>query len=538
MSEFEDRNRYLDTEHLQDDLGDRSLKGGLFQTIAQGAKSLVDLASTLVLARLLMPEDFGVLGMVIAVTGFLAMFKDMGLTMATVQREDIEHPQVNTLFWVNVGVSIVLMLLTIGLAPVLSWFYDDPRLVPITLILAGTFLFNGLTVQHDAILRRQMRFGIVAWIETLAVAISVVVAIVMATMDFGYWSLVAKQVVTTFVAMAGVWIACGWRPTRPTWADKAGELVAFGGNLTGHSVLNYFSAHLDDVLIGRFFGASPLGLFQKAHDVMRLPLSQINAPIGSVAVPMLSRIHGNDERYKHTYLRVLEKIMMLTMPLGALMIGTSDWIIPAVLGDKWVDASIIFAALGIGMFTKPVSNTTGWLFISQDRTDEMMRWGFVGSTLSVASFVAGLAVGLHYASEFAGLPFGVLCVAAFYSVSGVFVRTPILLWWVGRDGPIQARDIYKRSIPFIVSAFTVGAALYAFRLLVDIENVFIGIGIALLLTIVTTLLTLIIFPGGRAAMGDVKTLAKKLKSEAGEDDEDERGPSDATPRPDGDTEDD
>jgi PST family polysaccharide transporter len=304
-------------------------------------------------------------------------------------------------------------------------------------------------------------------------------------------------------------------------------------------VLNYFSAHLDDVLIGRFFGASPLGLFQKAHDVMRLPLSQINAPIGSVAVPMLSRLNGEDERYKRTYLRVLEKIVMITMPLGALMIGTSDWIIPAVLGDKWHEASIIFAALGIGMFTKPVSNTTGWLFISQDRTDEMMRWGLVGSTLSVASFVAGLAVGLHYASEFVGLPFGVLCVAGFYSVSGVFVRTPILLWWVGRDGPVQARDIYKRCIPFIVTVFTVGGVLFGLRQLTSFEYEWLGIAAALGVTVVTTVLTLLVFPGGRAAMFDVKTLAEKLKREADDDsdevDSDEDG--DVESGEDGETED-
>src|SRR5690554_1417054 len=132
----EKQQKYLDTAHLQDGLESRTVKGGALTAVAQVAISLLNIGATLVLARLLLPKDFGLFGMVIVITGFLDMFKDMGLSMATVQREDISHAQVSMLFWINAGISTALTAITLALAPLVAWFYDDPRLLPVTLALA------------------------------------------------------------------------------------------------------------------------------------------------------------------------------------------------------------------------------------------------------------------------------------------------------------------------------------------------------------------------------------------------------------------
>jgi PST family polysaccharide transporter len=498
---------YLDTEHLKDDLGERGVKGGVIQSIAQAGKSVVEIVSILALARLLTPEDFGLLGMVVSVTGFLAMFKDLGLSMATIQREELTHRQVSALFWINLGLSVTLMAIIAGLAPVLAWFYQEPRLLEITLVFAGTFLFSGLAVQHMAILKRQMRFEAVAGIEVTALIVSVSTAIGMAVYfnhadmsELGYWALVTKTILSNVLTAAGVWLLCGWRPGGPAWDEQIKELVTFGGNLTGHSVLNYLSANFDDILIGRYFGARPLGFFRKAHEILRIPLRQINSPIGSVAVPMMSRLVDDPEKYRRTYLRILEKTILLTMPLGVVMIATAEWIIFLVLGEQWLDAGPIFIALGIGLFYKPISNTTGWLFISQDRTHHMMRWGAMGSAMSITSFIVGL-------------PWGPIGVAAAYSVSGAVIRAPILLWYVCREGPVRTLDIYKRCFPFAFGAGTVGVALYAFRRWSGIEHPVYGLLLALAITVVVYLVSLAILPSGRRALADVKTMVKMLRKE-------------------------
>ncbi|MFU8804043.1 MAG: oligosaccharide flippase family protein, partial [Bradymonadaceae bacterium] len=147
-----DENGHFDTAHLDEDIAGHTVRGGALTAAAQVFKSILEIGSTLILARILAPADFGLIGMVIAVTGFIALFKDLGQSMATIQRRDITHEQISTLFWINVLLSVVILVLTVAISPILAWFYDEPRLIWITIGLAGAFIFSGLTVQHDALL--------------------------------------------------------------------------------------------------------------------------------------------------------------------------------------------------------------------------------------------------------------------------------------------------------------------------------------------------------------------------------------------------
>jgi O-antigen/teichoic acid export membrane protein len=160
--------KHLGTDHLLSDLKGRTISGAFITVAAQGAQFVLSLTSIMVLARLLTPKDFGLFAMVTTVMGYLRVFKDAGLSTATVQREGITHAQVSNLFWINVVMSGAIGLILATCAPVVAWFYREPRLVPITLILSSTFLLSGLTIQHTALLNRQMRFKAVAFIEVNA----------------------------------------------------------------------------------------------------------------------------------------------------------------------------------------------------------------------------------------------------------------------------------------------------------------------------------------------------------------------------------
>ncbi|MBA2665305.1 MAG: lipopolysaccharide biosynthesis protein [Bradymonadaceae bacterium] len=494
-----DNSEYFTTEHLDEDIGRRTVQGGAITAVAQVVKSLVEIGATIALARLLMPQDFGLVGMVVAVTGFLAMFKDLGLSMATIQRARIDHAQVSTLFWINLAFSVLIMVVTVALAPVIAWFFDEPRLIWITVGLAGAFVFSGLTVQHDALLRRQMRFGAIALVEVAALVLSLALAVWLAVDGWGYWALVARQVLAAGVAALGVWLACSWRPGL--WSRQADvrSMLGFGGNLTGFNFVNYFARNLDDILIGRFYGAAPLGLYQKAYEVLMIPLKQINNPVSSVAIPALSRLRDDAPRYRAAYLRILEKVLLLTMPLGAYLVMTADWLVLVVLGEQWIEAGRIFAVLGVLAFSQPLGNSAGWLFITQDRTREMLYWGLVGSALAALSFVAGL-------------PWGALGVAAAYAISGLLVRTPILLWYVGRRGPVSALDIYRTAAPYFATAAGVVGALVGLRHLCQGVEPLAGLVASLLVTIVVTLAVLGCIPSGRRALVDSVMLARKVTS--------------------------
>ena len=496
-SEPQNSEQYFKTDHLKADLKGRTVRGGAVTVVSQIAKQLLGIGSTIVLARLLTPGDYGLIAMVTVVTGFVAIFKDMGLSMATVQKPEVNQEQISTLFWINVAMGVAIFILTVSLAPFVSWYYGEPRLTVITISLAVGFIFGGLTVQHQALLNRQMHFKQLAIIEIGSIGLGIAVGIGSALFGIGYWALVFMTLASALTTAVGTWVMCSWKPDRPKHIGEVRSMLSFGGNLTGFNIVNFFARNLDNILIGRLFGAHQLGIYSKAYNLLLLPLKQINGPIAAVAVPAMSRLADSPQRYRQVYLRILEKIAILTMPAVTLMIVTSDWLVLLVLGPQWAEASRIFSFLGIVGLVQPISNTTGWLFITQDRTRHMFKWGIISSIISIGSIIAGL-------------PWGTVGVAASYSIIGLCFLTPILYWYVGREGPIRMKDFYVTMAPAACASSCVFVVLLAFRQGVQISNPLAGLCISLAMTVLIALLVLIILPAGRRALSDFGALLPLL----------------------------
>ncbi len=485
------------TTHLRKNLKQRSIRGGAITITAQAVKFLLTLASNIWLARLLTPEDTGLVTKVMAIVGFMTLFKDLGLSMATVQRAEINHEQVSTVFWVNIVFSLLTSAVTAVLAPLIAQFYQDQRLVPITLTLAAGILVGGIGTQHAALLQRKMKYAKLATCEILAQFMGVSIAIIAAWEGAGYWALVLYPLVTATVSSLSVIVSCGWLPGRPRWAQGANEMLKFGGNLTGFSLINYMARNIDNILIGKYIGTAQLGLYAKAYQLLVLPLNQINEPIRSVAVPLLSQLLDSPEQYRRTYIKILQKLMLLTMPLVIYMIATADWLIVILLGEQWQQAAPIFVCLGFAGLLQPIASSTGWLFISQGQTDRMLRWGVLNTILTVSSFCFGL-------------PFGAIGVAASYSIVGMCITNPLLFWYVGRHGPIKTKDFYIAGSPILIAAATTAVFLIFFRYFWHLESMLMSCIVAGLIVIIGFLGSLMTFPSGRNIMRDTRDFTKVL----------------------------
>jgi O-antigen/teichoic acid export membrane protein len=497
---IDDENRHFRTDHLQGDLAGRSTRGGAVTLSAQAFKFILSTVATIVLARLLTPEDYGLIGMVAILINFVGMFQYMGLSTATVKWSDLNHQQVSTLFWINMALSTAIMLITVASGPLLAWFYKEPRLIGIAAGYAMTILFAGLAIQHEAILTRQMRFAAIVIVEIVALLIGSVSAIVAAWRGMGYWALVVNQLVMTLVTVIGVWGVCSWRPGLPTRGIGVWSMLSYGGNLTGFNVMTFFSRNLDNALIGKFWGPYQLGVYSRAYQMLLMPMQQINAPLAAVAIPALSRLADSPERYRAAYLKILEKIVMVTMPLAAIMIVTSDWMVILLLGPQWRETGRIFMLLGIAAMIQPVTKTSWWLFSTQGRTRELFHWGLLGGAIAIVSIVAGL-------------PWGAPGVAASYAVADLCVATPLLFWYVGRRGPVRTVDFYRTIAPVSASSVCSLATLFLCRTwLSDVDSLVARLGIALGITVVVSLLVLSVLPTGRLAMRNLKeTLLVLLK---------------------------
>ena len=489
--------RFFETDHLVEDLKGRSVRGGVASMAAQGGKLVLQVGSTMVLARMLTPDDYGIFGMALVVTGLLGLFNDLGLSMATIQRKEITHEQVSTLFWVNAGLGLLIALLAVALAPAVAWFFDDPRITPVIAALAFAFLLGGLAVQHQALLRRQMRFGRIALLETASLAVGITVGIGCAWRGFGYWSLVGMQLATVVTTVVFSWTLCRWVPGRPRRGAEVRSLVGFGAHMMGFNTVNYLGKSVDNLLLGWRWGAASVGFYSNARRLMQLPVTQLNTPVTQVAVPALSRIADQPARYRAAYLRFVDKILLVALPGVAFLIASSDWLVAVLLGPQWGESARIFAILGAAALVEPLMSTAGWLFISQGRGRELMHLGITDACVRF-----GLVA--------AALPWGATGVAVAVAAR-LLVISPLICLLAGRHSPVAAKDIVRPAIAPAAVAVAVFAAVALLRPALDGAAAWLALGLSFTLAAVVTLLGLLFFRSTRRALTDVRDSILELR---------------------------
>ncbi|OHB69472.1 MAG: hypothetical protein A2V70_04235 [Planctomycetes bacterium RBG_13_63_9] len=442
--------RYLGTDHLRHNLVQRSVRGGLAILLSQHAKALIDLAAQLALARILAPSDFGLVAMVLVVTRFAALFVDLGLSTATIQRETLTGEQISALFWVNVLVGGALAVLLVAIAPVVAWLYGEPRLIGILAVSASAMIFAALTVQHQALLQRQMQFTILAIIGVVAVTLAAVVAVALALRGAGYWSLVVMHLTYSATMAVGVWTTCAW---RPRWVPKLSgvrSMLAFGGNLTGFDLVDYAARNVDRVLVGGFWGAQWVGLYAQAVELYNSPIKQINAPVAQVTVPALSRLQNDPGAFRRYYLKSLSSVLVLATPITALLLVLAPEFIAVFLGPKWLEAAPILRCLAVCGLVQPILNTTQWLFRAMGRARQLLRWGLCAA---VASSIALLI----------GLPLGVRTMALCYTVCTLLLTVPCVRYAI-RATSVTSWDVWKTSARPLASALLAACPAVALKL--------------------------------------------------------------------------
>lgn len=428
MTALRDDDPHFRVDELREDLRGRTVRGGAVTVAAQAARYLLYLAGTMVLARLLTPADFGLVAMVMSVVGFLLVFRDLGLITATVQREEIDQAKVSTLFWVNSIFGLLLALIAAAAAPLISRFFDEPRLTPVTVVIGGLTVLQGLGAQHYALLRRKMRFAAVGVAEVLAAFAGVFSAVLFALKGFGYWALVVQQAATALVRMILFWTLCDWRPSAVFRFAEVRSMVAFGSYLTATRIMRSVARSLDRILLGRFAGPGPVGLYAKALNGLAGPFQRITWPVARLAVPVLSRLVGEPQLYRAYFRQGMEIIAFAGVPAVVLLFLEAEAAVLVVLGEQWTGAIPIFRSLAPVALTVLFQMGIGWAYVSSARVATQLRWETMQSITAVSAFV----VGVHW---------GPLGVAVGYSAASVLLVVPSVFYCF-RGSPLEARDLF------------------------------------------------------------------------------------------------
>lgn len=443
-----DPNDIVET-HAPDHFSGVVLRGSFHIGLSQAVGVGCMIGSVLVLSRLLSAHDFGLVAMIAPVMALLAMFRDLGLLQAVIQKEDLTYGQLNTLFWVNMGLSVALMGLLWISAPWIAAFYSAPELMWLIRALAVGMVLTGIGSQHFALMNRQMMFGRMAINASLIGVWSLGVSILWAWIAPSPWALIAGTLSSALLGAVLVWLWVPWRPSRPGWAHGSGELFGFGAGVTGFKLANFFSRNLDNVLIGRVWGSEALGLYDRAYKLLLFPLNRVAQPLSQVMVPVLSRLQSQPERYNHAFFRVFGMMQLAILPGVAAMTAMAETAVPFLLGAKWAEAAPIFAALGIAALVQPLGNPSGWLFISQGRTTEMAWWGVASAILTCSAF----ALSVQH---------GVVALAATYAAVSAARLIPLWLL-ICRKGPIRIDSLIARVLPILGAVMVTYAGILTVR---------------------------------------------------------------------------
>lgn len=431
------------------DLKKRTARGVVVSIAAQGSSMVLRMGSMVVLARLVAKEEFGLLNMVTALTGVLFLFRDLGLSMATVQRATITDAQTSTLFWVNLAVGGVLAAMACALAPALAAFYNEPRLFWITVILGSMFLANGAGAQHRALLQRTLKFGTLAVIDTLALLLGVGGAIAGGAAGMGYWALVLLNVVPPCATLAGLWVTTRWVPGRPRRGTGVLSMLRYGGTLTLNGVIVYLAYNIDKVLLGKFWGAEALGVYGRAYQLVSLPTESLNTAISSVAFPALSRVQNDPVRLREFFLGCYTLFLALVVPITLACLMFAQDIVHVLLGAKWHEAAPLFQLMSPTIFVFALINPFGNL---------MMATGHAGRSLRIALMIAPVVI----CGYVIGLRHGPMGVAAGFSCAMLVLAVPVMAW--ARIGsPVGGMDIVKATLAPVMAALAAAAGAWSLR---------------------------------------------------------------------------
>jgi O-antigen/teichoic acid export membrane protein len=429
------------------EIGRKSARGGIISLTSNVIRTIMQLIFTAVLSRLLSIDDYGSMAMSSTIIYFFALFSDIGLGGAAIQRRLVDQQILSTLFWIGCFVGLLLCFVCWICAPLAGVFYHDDRLVGVIALSSVIIPLGSLGSQHLALLTRQARWKAINAASIVSQIVGGVLAMALAYIfSIGYWALAVQSVSAAMVNTAFLWFLCRWRPGWPTEWGQARSSLSFGGYLMAFVGLNYVHRQMDNVIVGRSLGSVALGFYSRGYNLFMLPLTAIVWPIASVVQPLLSRQQDDPHRFALTYGSALASVYLITLPFAGGLYLFSDECVTILYGQKWHESSDILHILAIAIVWQPAFTSAGWIEISLGRT----KRHFQAACCSVLIYLVAFIIGVKG---------GTVGMAKAYVIANMVVVGP-WLWWATRGTAISLGGILTAVRGSIVAlGLSVGTTL-------------------------------------------------------------------------------
>lgn len=410
----------------------------------QGAKFVIQLGSTAVIARQLSPTDYGLVAMVTSLLGFITLFKDLGLSQAAIQKQSITSAQVSGLFWINVVVGLVFAALIALAAPLIGRFYGHPELVWITLAFAAIAPLSSLGAQHSAMFQRNLQYTSLMIRDVAASLGGALAGILAALQGYGYWSLVIMQAASALFSTVALWWQSDWRPSLPRFSADLMPMLKFGSTVTLSNLLGFLMNGLDSVLLGYFVGPVGLGIYNRAQNALSRPMQQLIPPVMNVAYGVFARAADDRRKFAEAAFQLGFLAAAAGGLIAALSMGCAEWIVLGMLGPAWLETVPIVSVLSLFALVEPMASFLATLLLARGLPAVLVRWRVISAGIILIGF-------------FAGLPWGPLGIAAAYSLSGFLIRMPLFTWYACKHLHIDfGRMIRTLILPICAGTVSAG----------------------------------------------------------------------------------
>lgn len=437
---------------------DKAVRTGISTAAVRGAgwlaadqvgSRLIDLAFTALLARLLFPEDFGLLAMAAASTAFFRLFANLGLGAAIVQRADVDEDDLATAFWANLAAGILLFGIIAAAGTVFGVVLRDSRVGTVMLVLSLRFVIAAGSATQVAMLSRRLSFRVLTLRAIAGAAIGGVAGCTLAYLGFGVWSLVGQELIRTISNTVLLYRATKWRPAwRFSWA-RFRQLWSFGGPIVLSRLFGYLVRNVDSLLIGRYLGVAALGLYSLGYTIFAAPLNDFTAIIHRVMFSALSRVQGDHDRFRRAFLLASRYVTMLLMPAMIGLAVVAAPLVEVLFGAKWLPSAPVISILALAAVVTMLTALAPSGMQATGRADLHLQ----GTLLAVVVYVPAFALGLTR---------GIVGVAAGY-LAGTALLAPISYRLLTRATGVSLKDLWQAVAPNLVCSIVMAAVLVPAR---------------------------------------------------------------------------
>lgn len=376
-------------------LKEKAYKGIFWSFLESASSQIVGFIGTIVLARMLFPEDFGLIGMTVIITALAQALVDSGFSQALIRKQNCNEIDYNTVFYANIVIGILLYFLIFSISPIIASFFDRPELVNIIRVISIVIPINSFGLIQRTLLTKELNFKSQSYVTLLAVSIAFTLAIILAKTGYGVWSLVFRSVIQQLVIALLLWKFSKWRPSLIFSYMSVKDLFSFGSKLMIINSISVIFRNILNVLIGKIYNAHTLGLYSNADQLSGLPSGTMTTMYNKVAYPVLATMQNDSNLLKITLKKINQPLILMSFTLMLFMIAIADSIIPLLLGNKWIMIVPYFKILCIG-YMAPILHTYNQVILNvKGRSDYFLYTEIFKYLLFIPVLLLGIKFGIY-----------------------------------------------------------------------------------------------------------------------------------------------